>query len=64
MKSTILPAGLLLLSLVLAGCGQSGPLYIPGDPSTIHPPPEQAQPDQQKAEEDKNKNKDEDADSQ
>ncbi len=65
MKPTLLPAGI-LLTLFLAGCGQSGPLYIPGNPSTIHPPPEQSEQseqsgqDQQKAEDDKDK----DADSQ
>ena len=26
--------------LLLAGCGQSGPLYIPGDPSRMTVPPE------------------------
>ena len=26
-------------ALVLCGCGQSGPLYIPGDPSRIESPP-------------------------
>ena len=31
MKLTIFTA----LLLILAGCGQSGPLYVPGDPSTI-----------------------------
>ena len=34
-----------LALLVLAGCGQSGPLYIPGNPSRIEsppPPPEEA----------------------
>ena len=59
MKPTLLPAGI-LLTLFLAGCGQSGPLYIPGNPSTIHPPPEQSGQDQQKAEDDKNKDKDAD----
>jgi len=39
MKSTTLTA--MLLILFLAGCGQSGPLYIPGDPSSIEPPAEQ-----------------------
>jgi predicted small lipoprotein YifL len=29
----------LLLAMFLFGCGQSGPLYVPGDPSTIQPPP-------------------------
>jgi len=24
---------------LLAGCGQSGPLYLPGDPSTMATPP-------------------------
>ncbi|MDJ0758610.1 MAG: lipoprotein [Woeseiaceae bacterium] len=33
----------LALCGVLAGCGQSGPLYLPGDPSEVMsaPPPEQ-----------------------
>jgi len=39
MKSIILTA--ILLILFLAGCGQSGPLYLPGDPSSIEPPAEQ-----------------------
>jgi len=60
MKPTLLPAGI-LLTLFLAGCGQSGPLYIPGNPSTIHPPPEQPGQDQHKAEDDKNKDKDADS---
>ena len=30
----------LLVALSFAGCGQSGPLYIPGDPSSIEAPPE------------------------
>ena len=29
-----------ILLLLLAGCGQSGPLYIPGDPSRMSVPPE------------------------
>ena len=36
-----LPA-LLLLALFLNGCGQSGPLYVSGNPSTIQTDPEQA----------------------
>ena len=28
----------LLFAIVLAGCGQSGPLYIPGDPSSVQEP--------------------------
>ncbi len=34
----------LLFAFVLAGCGQSGPLYIPGDPSSVETP-EQAEED-------------------
>ncbi len=29
----------LILFFSLAGCGQSGPLYLPGDPSEIQNPP-------------------------
>ena len=46
MKSTTLTA--LLIILFLAGCGQSGPLYIPGDPSSIEPPAEQAENDEER----------------
>ena len=38
-----------LATLFIFGCGQSGPLYIPGDPSRIeHPPaaPEEAAEDE------------------
>jgi predicted small lipoprotein YifL len=28
----------LLATFVLSGCGQSGPLYVPGDPSTVEQP--------------------------
>ena len=30
----------LLLAFALAGCGQSGPLYIPGDPSSVEEAPQ------------------------
>lgn len=48
MKSTTLAA--LLSILFLAGCGQSGPLYVPGDPSSIEPPAEQAENDEEQEE--------------
>ncbi len=41
----------LLLLLFIAGCGQSGPLFIPGDPSRIEAPPQQ-QPAEEEDEED------------
>lgn len=36
-----LPAATLFL--FIASCGQSGPLYIPGNPSKIQQPPPQAE---------------------
>ncbi len=44
----------LLLSLSLAGCGQSGPLYVPGDPSSIKAPPEPASDEEQTEETEEN----------
>lgn len=43
MKLTTLAA--LLFTLFVAGCGQSGPLYVPGDPSSIEPAAQPAQTD-------------------
>ncbi len=31
---------LLMLAFALGACGQSGPLYVPGDPSSINVPQE------------------------
>lgn len=28
----------LFLAMALAGCGQSGPLYVPGNPSSVEEP--------------------------
>jgi len=41
MKSFSATLGMLFLILFIAGCGQSGPLYVPGDPSSIQAPPEE-----------------------
>ncbi len=37
-----------LLAIVLVGCGQSGPLYLPGNPSEVTQPQpsEQEKPDE------------------
>lgn len=43
--------------LLLAGCGQSGPLYIPGDPSRMSVPPENPENIQQ-TEQDEDENGD------
>jgi predicted small lipoprotein YifL len=42
----------LLLAFALGACGQSGPLYIPGDPSTLEGPQRTEQADEEKDEED------------
>ncbi len=46
---------ILLLALVFAaGCGQKGPLYLPGDPSTIKtdvPPPAESRTEEKDEEE-------------
>ena len=39
MKSIICMFATLLLLGILAGCGQSGPLFVPGDPSSIKTQP-------------------------
>ena len=36
-RLTLLPVA--LSGFLLAACGQSGPLYLPGDPSEIKEPP-------------------------
>ena len=46
MKAISLAA--LLFILFLAGCGQSGPLYIPGEPAEVEPPAEQAERDEER----------------
>jgi len=52
----------LLLALsgafLLAGCGQSGPLYLPGNPSEIRNAPQPVESGQDDEDEDKDKDKD------
>jgi len=50
MKSLSATLGLLLLILLFAGCGQSGPLYVPGDPSSIQAPTEEPNASEEKDE--------------
>ena len=49
-----IPAAL-LLAMFLLGCGQSGPLYVTGNPSAV-----QAPADQSMADDEKDENADED----
>ncbi len=46
----------LLFAFALAACGQSGPLYVPGDPSSV----EQAQPVPQNGDENDENGEEED----
>jgi predicted small lipoprotein YifL len=50
MKPIICMIATLLLALGLSGCGQSGPLYVPGDPSSIKMTPETQASDEEKDE--------------
>ena len=59
MKSIICTLASLLLVVALAGCGQSGPLYVPGDPSSIQTPPEAAASEENGEEENENGENDE-----
>lgn len=59
MKSIICTLATLLLVVVLASCGQSGPLYVPGDPSSIQTPPETPASDEDGEEEIENVKDDE-----
>ncbi len=59
MKSIISTLAVLLVALFLNACGQSGPLFVPGDPSTIQAPVNSAAEKAQKEEDE-----DEDSDSQ
>jgi len=54
MKRVCLLLTALALAFVATGCGQSGPLYIPGNPSKIQnpPPAEDDQAEEEKEEED------------
>lgn len=46
-----LPAAL-LLSMFLFGCGQSGPLYVSGNPSSVEVPTSQADSEDEEDEQD------------
>jgi predicted small lipoprotein YifL len=35
MQKPMLPLSIVVAGLLLAGCGQKGPLFLPGDPGTL-----------------------------
>ena len=43
----------MIIAFFLAGCGQSGPLYLPGDPSEIRDAPQPAESEPEDEEDDK-----------
>ena len=47
MKSICITLATLFLLGILAGCGQSGPLYVPGDPSSINVPQQPPETDEE-----------------
>ena len=47
---------------IVSGCGQSGPLYIPGNPSTMAVPPSQQTAVDEKSEEEQDSNETPEAD--
>lgn len=53
MKRLLLALFALTTVFAIAACGQSGPLYLPGDPSTIQTqPPQPEEPEQDEEETD------------
>lgn len=58
MKRVIVALVTIASVLLFAGCGQSGPLYLPGNPSQI----QNAPPDPADAEEQKEEGKEKDSD--
>jgi len=62
MKRLLILPALLLCALLVAACGQSGPLYLPGNPSTMsEPPPKPAEDAATDSEEDDDENVTEDS---
>lgn len=45
----------LVFACIIGGCGQSGPLYIPGNPSTVAVPPPPPEPPAEEADQEAGK---------
>jgi len=54
MNSHLRVIAALFALMFLFGCGQSGPLFVPGDPSSVRTPPQQQQTTQEEEEDDEN----------
>ena len=51
MKRLTLLIAALAFTILSSGCGQSGPLYVPGNPSTMAVPPSQPATDEDESKE-------------
>jgi len=47
MKNLSRVAAALLLSMFLFGCGQTGPLYVSGNPSSVQTPNAESEPEKE-----------------
>ena len=54
MNNALRAATALLVFLFLAACGQSGPLYVPGDPSIVEPVQQDQRDNREEDEDDEN----------
>ena len=50
-QTLILSAATITVFFLLSSCGQSGPLYIPGDPSRITVPPSEGNGEDEESDE-------------
>ena len=62
MSRSSLTLFLLLLTACFAGCGQSGPLYLPGNPSQVTPTPPEPANDESERERERDENGESDDD--
>ncbi len=62
MKRLTLFIAVLASLLLFSGCGQSGPLYVPGNPSQMAVPPTQDTATKDKQDEDEDTNESPDSD--
>jgi predicted small lipoprotein YifL len=62
MKRLTILIAILACVFIVSGCGQSGPLYIPGNPSTMAVPPSQQTAADEESEEEQDSNESPEAD--
>jgi predicted small lipoprotein YifL len=62
MKRLTLLIAALAIMFIFSGCGQSGPLYIPGNPTTMAVPPAEPATNEDDTEEDQDSSESSEAD--